>query len=120
MCGRVYEQRSARSVRQPRRSAAGVRRLTILAASIAGWKTSLTSDVIGDHDLLGNQTVEFQQQAVRVLLIIEAQGRAESFDLFLDDAKLVDGRILGMHFDGIQDGGDGNHRWLPFIAEKKD
>jgi len=77
---------------------------------------SLMSDTIGDHDLVGNQAVKFQQQAVCVLLIIKAQGRAQSFDLFLDDAKLVDGRILGMSFDGIQDGGDCDHQWLPFIA----
>ena len=148
MCGQVYEQRSAQSVRQiSTATPAHLGFLSLLRGTRSpqgkgltgfGWSpeqkrgrstmagdlgslhrrldNSLMSDTIGDHDLVGNQAVEFQQQAVCVLLIIKAQGRAQSFDLFLDEAKFLDDGAVGMGFDGIQDCGDGDHRWLPFMA----
>ena len=67
-------------------------------------------------DLVEYQTVQFQQQGVRVVLVIRAQGRTQFFDLFLDEAKFLDDGAVGMGFDGIQDCGDGDHRWLPFMA----
>ena len=57
-----------------------------------------------------------RKQGVRVVLVIRAQGRTQFFDLFLDEAKLLDDGAVGMGFDGIQDCGDGDHRWLPFMA----
>ena len=55
----------------------------------------LNDHVIGDDDLVEYQTVQFQQQGVRVLLVIRAQGRTQFFDLFLDEAKLLDDGAVG-------------------------
>jgi hypothetical protein len=72
----------------------------------------------GDDDLVGQQAVQLQQQGVGVLLVIRVEGRAQFLNLLLDEAKLWDDGALSVRFDGVQDGGDGDHRWIPFIAEK--
>jgi hypothetical protein len=78
----------------------------------------LYDHVIGDDNLIGQQAVQLQQQGVRVLLVIRVEGRAQFLDLLLDEAKLWDDGALSVRFDGVQDGGDGDHQWLPFIAGK--
>ena len=76
--------------------------------------------VIGEDDLVGQKAVQLQQQGVRVLLVIRVEGWAQFLDLLLDEAKLRDDGALSVRFDGVQDGGDGDHQWLPFIAGKTD
>jgi hypothetical protein len=89
------------------------------AACATAWNPcSNGAGIGGDDDLVGQQAVQLQQQGVGVLLVIRVEGRAQFLDLLLDEAKLWDDGAFSVRFDGVQDGGDSDHQWLPFIAEK--